>query len=292
MKALRTVVFWLHLALGCLAGLVILAMSMTGMLLAFERQINNWVDAPAVLQGRSDTTAQASLDLLVATLKSNGQGLPSELVLHNSATKPIEARYGRERTLYLNPWTYEVIGQPSEATRPFFGAVERFHRSLGLGMQNAFGRGVTGAANLAFLFMLVSGLYLWIPKLIGLTSLKSRLFFRGGLHGKAREWNWHHVIGIWTAVPLLFIVVTGVIISYPWASNLLYKVTDTQPPTNGWRGERGPQGNGPNRAGFPAGPSGVSFRRSRLTISLRSPSSRFPIGSRLPSKCRSRRTGL
>ena len=152
MRFARAVLFWAHLAVGCVAGLVILAMSVTGVLLAFERQINAVADAPAVLQGQSDSEEPASLDLLMARLKSDGQGEPSELVLHNNSNAPVEARFGRERTLYLNPWTGEVVGQPSEATRAFFGAVERIHRSLGLGMQSAFGRGMTGAANLAFLF--------------------------------------------------------------------------------------------------------------------------------------------
>jgi uncharacterized iron-regulated membrane protein len=248
MKAVRAIIFWLHLAIGCVAGLVILAMSITGVLLAFERQINGWADAPAVLEGHADTAPQAPLDSLLADLKSNGRGIPSELVLHNSANYPVEVRFGRERTLYLNPWTGEMIGQPSEATRAFFGTVERVHRSLGLGMQSAFGRGITGAANLAFLFMLVSGIYLWIPKVLNLTSLTRRLLFRRGLEGRAREWNWHNVIGIWTVIPLFFIVLTGVIMSYPWASNLLYRVTGTQPPANGWRGERGAHANGPSHA--------------------------------------------
>ncbi|HEY1895101.1 MAG TPA: PepSY-associated TM helix domain-containing protein [Terracidiphilus sp.] len=248
MKAVRAIIFWLHLATGCVAGLVILAMSITGVLLAFERQINGWADAPAVLEGHADTAPQAPLDSLLADLKSNGRGIPSELVLHNSANYPVEVRFGRERTLYLNPWTGEMIGQPSEATRAFFGTVERVHRSLGLGMQSAFGRGITGAANLAFLFMLLSGIYLWIPKVLNLTSLTRRLLFRRGLEGRAREWNWHNVIGIWTVIPLFFIVLTGVIMSYPWASNLLYRVTGTQPPANGWRGERGAHANGPSHA--------------------------------------------
>ncbi len=36
MKALRTTIFWLHLAIDCVAGLVILVMSVTGSLLNNE----------------------------------------------------------------------------------------------------------------------------------------------------------------------------------------------------------------------------------------------------------------
>ncbi|SRR5216683_113069 len=237
MKSVRKVFFWLHLSVGCLAGLVILAMSVTGAVLAFERPIKAHIDAPVVLQGQADASQRLPIDTVLAPLKNNGQGIPTELVVHSQATTPTEARYGRSKTLFLNPWTAEIIGQPSEVAEHFFSVVERFHRSLGLGMQSAVGRGMTGAGNLVFLVLLLSGMYLWLPKVFNLASLRNRLTFRSGLQGRAREWNWHNVIGIWTAVPLLFIVITGIIISYPWASSQLFKMTGSQPPTRGWRGE-------------------------------------------------------
>jgi len=247
MKIFRNIVFWLHLVGGCVAGVVILTMSVTGVLLAFERQITTWAEAPAVLQSQSGSVPEAKLEPILAALESSGRGVPSELVLHNSAKAPVEARFGRQTTLFLNPWTAEIIGQPNEDLRSFFGGVERIHRSLGLGMQNAMGRGITDAANLIFLLMLMSGMYLWLPKVYTLAAVKSRILFRSGLQGRTREWNWHHVIGIWTGIPLFFIVLTGVIMSYPWASNLLYIMTGSPVPTSGFQGERGPRGNGGNR---------------------------------------------
>lgn len=231
MKAVRTVVFWLHLTLGCVAGLVILTMAVTGILLAFERQINDKVDAPAVLQRQTSTAGQAPIDTVLDRLNSDGQGKPTQLVLHSSPKMPVEARYGREKTLFLNPWTAEVIGQPNGSTRQFFSAVERVHRSVGLGMQNAVGRGITGAANLMFLFMVISGIYLWLPRVWSAASVRARTLFRGGLTGRAREWNWHNVTGIWVAFPLFFIVASGVVMSYPWANNLLYTMTGSKPPS-------------------------------------------------------------
>lgn len=68
MRVVRSIVFWFHLAMGCVAGLVILAMSVTGLLLAFERQINAYADAPAVLQGEADSSPRLSLDSALAVL--------------------------------------------------------------------------------------------------------------------------------------------------------------------------------------------------------------------------------
>jgi uncharacterized iron-regulated membrane protein len=247
MRVFRSVIFWLHLVAGCVAGVVILTMSVSGVLLAFERQITTWVDTPTVFHSPYEPSQQPGIEPLLTTLEDSGRGTPTELVLRNKLNAPVEARYGRMRTLFLDPWTAEILGEPSANLRGFFGGVERIHRSLGLGMQNPTGRGITGAANIIFLFMLLSGMYLWLPSIFTAAGLKMRFLFRSGLQGRTREWNWHHVIGIWTAVPLFFIVVTGVIISYPWASNLLYTLTGSKPPVNVRPGDRGPREGAPNR---------------------------------------------
>ena len=56
------------------------------------------------------------------------------------------------------------------------------------------------------------------------------LWFRGGLPGKARDFNWHNVIGIWSAIPLAIVVAGAVPISFPWASNLVYRIAGEAPP--------------------------------------------------------------
>ena len=94
--------------------------------------------------------------------------------------------------------------------------------------------------------------------------------FRGGLQGRAREWNWHNVIGIWTVFPLFFIVVTGVIISYPWSSNMLFNLTGSQPPVRGWRQEpRSHQAM--NRAGNSLAPDFRSLDDIALVASKQNP---------------------
>ena len=61
-------------------------------------------------------------------------------------------------------------------------------------------------------------------------SIKNVLWFRRGLAGKARDFNWHNVFGFWASVPLFVVVLSAVVISYPWASNLVYRVVGETPP--------------------------------------------------------------
>jgi uncharacterized iron-regulated membrane protein len=83
-----------------------------------------------------------------------------------------------------------------------------------------------------FLFIVMSGFYLWWPRKWSGRTLSSVTLFRSGLSGKARDFNWHNVIGFWSAIPLFLIVLGGVMISYPWATNLLYRATGSEPPAS------------------------------------------------------------
>jgi uncharacterized iron-regulated membrane protein len=139
--------------------------------------------------------------------------------------------FGRERTLYVNPYTGQALGEGSARVRGFFHGVTDWHRWLGAGGERrALGRAVTGACNLAFLLLVVSGLYLWLPRQWTRRQVRSVAWFRGGLRGKARDFNWHNVIGLWMWTPLFFIVLTGVVMSYPWATGLLYRLAGEEPP--------------------------------------------------------------
>ena len=218
----RKVLFWMHLSVGCMVGLVIAAMSVTGILLAYERQITTWADAPAVtLKDRG--TAPLPLDAVIAKLMAAGYGVPDQLTLHHDNRNRADARYGREKVLFVNLQTGDVTGESSKRTRAFFAETEQIHRFLGLGFKSVIGKGLTGLANAAFLFMLLSGLFLWFPKIWSASSLRSRLLLRRGVTGRAREWNLHNVIGIWALLPLLLIVITGVVQSYPQIVGLLYR---------------------------------------------------------------------
>ena len=55
-------------------------------------------------------------------------------------------------------------------------------------------------------------------------------WFRRGSRGKARDFNWHNVIGLWIWLPLFLVVLSGVVISYPWAGDLLFRLTGEEPP--------------------------------------------------------------
>jgi uncharacterized iron-regulated membrane protein len=91
-------------------------------------------------------------------------------------------------------------------------------------------RAITGACNLGFLFLVMSGFYLWWPRNWNRKALRNATWFRRGLASKARDFNWHNAIGFWSAGPLFIVVISAVVISYTWAGNLVYRIVGETPP--------------------------------------------------------------
>jgi uncharacterized iron-regulated membrane protein len=219
----RTAIFWAHLATGACVGVVVLVMSVTGALLSFQPQIQAWADTRGLDGGPPGPgTPLLPPDELMARVAVVHSGIPTTLRVQRGTDVPVELEYGRDSRLFVNAYSGEVLGTGSAGTRAFFTAITGVHRWLGLGgAARPRGRAVTGAANLALLFMVCSGVFLWWPRNITRRAFRAVLLFRRGLRPKARDFNWHNVIGIWSCVPLAIIAVSAVVISYGWAGGLV-----------------------------------------------------------------------
>lgn len=233
----RKLVFWLHLVAGVAAGGVILVMAATGVLLSFERQLTTAADGFKLTASGEN----ASPEVLFASLQAAGLKGATGLTLCSDPTQPAAFHFGKEKTVFVHPVTGEVLGEGGKKTRAFFKFVTGLHRWLAMaGPSQETGKGITSAAALVFLFLIPSGLLLWIPKRWTKQGIKVITTFQPQLKGRARDWNWHNVLGIWFALPLLVITTTGVIMGYPWANGLLFRIAgDTAPPAGGPPGGRG-----------------------------------------------------
>jgi uncharacterized iron-regulated membrane protein len=233
MKNFRTVLFWMHLACGTVAAAVILIMCVTGVALTYEKQMLEWADRRAWTAPPPSGARQLSPETLLAKVAAARPGAaPIGVTLRADSAAPATVLLDGNRSLLVDPYTAAVIGEPATGLRTFFRVMTTWHRYLALeGASRATGRALTGAANLLFLFIVLSGMYLWLPRVWTWIQFKNVLWFRRGLAPKARDFNWHNVIGIWSAVPLAIVIAGAVPISYPWASNLVYRmVGDTPPP--------------------------------------------------------------
>jgi uncharacterized iron-regulated membrane protein len=250
---IRKVLFWLHLGAGISAGLVILVMCATGVLLAYERQATDWADGYRVAPPSPDAS-RLGVEALAARVRESSGASPTSITLRADPGAPAAFSLGRDRTVFIDPYTGALLGEGSKRVRAFFHAVTDWHRWLGAhGDARPICKAVTGASNLLFLFIVLSGIVLWWPKGLTLQHLRPITAFQRGLSGKPRDFNWHNVFGFWSAVPLALVVASGVVISYPWANDLAHRLAGSEPPRRGPAPGAGGPGGGARAAGTARG---------------------------------------
>jgi uncharacterized iron-regulated membrane protein len=230
---LRKVIFWCHLSCGIVAGLVILMMSVTGVVLTYERQVLAWAERELYVEPPSAGAARLRIETLLEGLRAREPAFAAtSITLKPDPGAPVEVAAGRSDVRTLDPYTGDVLAAADSGLDVFFDAVTAWHRWFNVGDERRdAARAITGAANLVFLFLLLSGLYLWLPPVFNRIAFRTRLLFNPQARtGKARDFNWHHVFGIWNAVPLALIVASATVFSYDWANDLVYRSFGEEPP--------------------------------------------------------------
>lgn len=223
-------IFWAHLIAGLLVGVIVLSMACSGLLIAYETQLMDWANRDLRVQAPAENSTRLGVEALLAKTREGGIHA-SGVTVKSDPALPVTLSVGREGTYYFNPYTGENLGEGAKSWHDFFHAATEWHRFLTqTGLERPVGKAITGAGTLLFGFLLVSGIYLWWPRHWRASNLKAALLFNRRLKGRARDWNWHNVIGFWSSFPMLLIILTGLIMSYGWANNLLFRLTGNEPP--------------------------------------------------------------
>jgi uncharacterized iron-regulated membrane protein len=223
----------------------------TGVILTYERQLIAWSDSGF----RSNPAAGASRlspeSLLTKLRQDHPEIAASAVTFASDPTAPVSITAGRE-TLYADAYTGALVGESAQGMRRFMSATRAWHRWIAVeGEGRPLARAITGWSNAIFLFIVASGFYLWFPRKWSWQHVRSVTLFGGKLRGKARDFNWHNVIGFWSAVPLFIVVLTAMPISFAWANALVYRAVGEEPPQQGGRGGGGGRGDA-QRAELPS----------------------------------------
>lgn len=243
MKIFRKIVFWLHLCSGIVGGGIIFVMCVTGALLAFERNIIEFSERDARYVEQAANERLSVSQVMQTVMTAHPEAKPSSISITNEPNAAWQINLGRDGVVYADPYSGAITGVGNKAVRGFMSGLRDWHRWIALsGDQRPIGKAITGAANLLFLFLAISGIYIWFPRNLVWKAVRPVLWFRSGLRGKARNFNWHNTIGFWTSLFLIIFTLTATVISYQWASNLLYTLTGNEvPQQSGGGGSNGGQ---------------------------------------------------
>jgi uncharacterized iron-regulated membrane protein len=233
---IRRTLFWAHLAAGVVAGIIIGLLCVTGAALAFEKQLVAWAERDARrVRIPADSPVRLSLSELHERVRAARPAAKLQVITVSADPRNAVAfSFGAGDAVYANPYTGEVRAPASTRMARFMQTMIAWHRWLARdGDQRPLGKAITGAGTLAFLFLAVSGLFLWWPRSLSLRSVRAVALFNWRLTGKNRDFNWHNSVGLWCAPILIVLTLTALPISYRWAGTLAYTLTGTPLPAKG-----------------------------------------------------------
>ena len=206
-----------YLALAAAAILIVVALS--GAALGFEGAIDRalnedlWEVEPAA-------TSMSVDDLLTRV-----RGAYPDVTVVGVTPSPADGRAtvvsaGDGTQLFMNPYTGKILGtrSPSERDASLARRLHVFHETL---LAGKVGNVVVGIATVMALVLVLSGLVVWWPRKLWRMRI--------GASWKRVVFDLHHLLGVSTAIVLLFISASGAVIMYPVLGELLGKLDRSSP---------------------------------------------------------------
>ncbi len=241
---IRATIFWLHLTVAAAAGLVILMLAVTGVVLSLEETV------AGLAERRYFVAAPEGAERLPPEEIAGAAGFTATSMSYRSDPRaPVRVHEGQDRYARVNPYTGQVLTTGPGGLERFFEGVHNWHRWFNVSRGSVRrARAVTGAVNVAFLFLLLTGPILWLPRPVTRRSLANVILFRPRATGASRDLNWHQVVGIWSVLPLAVIAATGVATSYPAVGDRVYPMVGNAVSTGAWAVGPASEEVGPERA--------------------------------------------
>ena len=205
----RTVWRW-HFYAGLFTIPFVLILSITGAIYLFKPQIEAWIDRPYENLSLSSSVRPVA-EQVTATLaafpdaKFGSFEVPPR---ESDAGRVMVNRKGESIRCYVNPATLEIMHEVA-TDKQLVNVVKRIHGELLLGQSGSY---IVELAACWTIVMILTGLYLWLPR--KLTGLAGVLYPRLRSGGKRFWRDIHSVAGFWISAFALILIMSGL----PWAA--------------------------------------------------------------------------
>ena len=216
----KKIIGFCHLWLGLIVGVLIVFLGITGCILAFEKEINEFTQPYRFVKEEQLPMAEPSVLIAAAEAKMNRPAMGVEYP--GPGMSAVVAYYDEKDYVltFLNPYTAEVL-KVKDMNSDFFRIVLDGHFYLWLPPK--IGQPIIASATLIFVVMLISGIILWWPK--NKAARKQRFSFRFNVSFKRLNYDMHNVLGFYASWLAIFIAVTGLVWGFEWFSKSLYFAT-------------------------------------------------------------------
>lgn len=249
----------IHLWLSVPFGLIITIICLSGSTLVFEKELSElfFPERYFVEQVKENPLPISELLEKVSTtlpdsVSVTGVNIPSDprRAYQVNLSKP------RRASVYVNQYTGEVKGRAERVA--FFDTMFRLHRWLLDSMKPEgeifWGKMIVGTSTLVFVFVIITGIIIWVPKTV--KGLKKRLKISVN-KGLKRFWHELHIAGgIYTAIILLVLALTGLTWSFTWYRAGFYRIFGVEMQQGGGHGGL-PPANAPKDSNPTARPQNI-----------------------------------
>lgn len=205
----------IHLYIALTVGVMFAFSGLTGSLLVFYQDIDEYLNSGLLtVESGSDYVPLTDIIVAAQTTVPNEAKL-TRLYFPRHAQAAMKLRFsvpiaGEDSVLemMINPFTAEILGQ-REYGSYLMSFIYKLHYTLVLG---DIGKNFMGVMGLMLLSSLMSGLYLWWPKL---SNLFQALTFKCSVNRLRFIYDLHKTIGIYISVVLIAIALSGVYMIFP-----------------------------------------------------------------------------
>ena len=237
----KKIMVQIHLWLGLVSGLVIFVSMTSAAIFVWDEELTNWYHADKVFvpEVKSQTVP---FDQIRETALSAANGYPVEFVRVNRdpGYAYVFSTYADSEdpgwtwastidswsVIYVDQYTGRLLGVVDKRYDWIF-CTRMLHQKLLLG--GIIGEYAVGIATLIMFVSIITGIVLWWPK--NFKALKQRVWFRWKSTTRWRRKNYdiHNIGGIYTYVFILIFGITGLVWTFNWWTNGIYRLLGNDP---------------------------------------------------------------
>ena len=217
----------IHLWLSIPFGLIITVICFSGAALVFENEIMELCRHDFYYVSKVEETPLPAGELaqkVAATLPDSISVTGISISSDPAKAYQVNLSKPRRASVYIDQYTGEIKGKYERA--PFFTTMFKLHRWLLDNMKPDggifWGKMIVGVSTLMFIFVLISGIIIWIPR--STKALKNSLKISVNKGWKRFWYDLHIAGGLYTFIFLLALSLTGLTWSFSWYRTGFFKV--------------------------------------------------------------------
>lgn len=222
----------LHKWLSIPVGIIITIVCLTGAILVFQDEIQE-LSNPSHYFIKDIKGSPIPLEELIPKVNAqldNNSVSGVQLSDDPARTYRMTLTEGFRVTAFVNQYTGEVTGIYKFQESPFY-TIMTLHRWLMDGSRT-WGKYTVGISTLIFVFILITGFIVWMPRRWNRSRFKVQL-----KKGKKRLfYDMHNVLGAYACLVLLICALTGMVWSFEWYRNGVFKLFGAEVTQSGGHG--------------------------------------------------------